>query len=486
MTTMRLSLTVAAILGLAVGCSGGDDKKDKAEVDGSGGTESGGPDDDGGGGADGQDVADAGGDEADAGGPEDKRKWSEPAAISVESAALPVGDGGALHIAVASTRAAVVGWSESSAGSDKVWVATRGSDAKWQTATAASDAITHTLGIDPELDVAVSGGKGLVVWTEGTDADTTVKARRMDGATWAAAETLSGTTGRRRTPAALVEGSGDGLVIWSKTDDTSGVIEGTRFTSAAWSAAAALGSVAKYCSAPGLVQLGGGKALAAWEQDDDAADGQMMAAGFADGSWDAPSAIGKAGEKATSAPSLATDGAGAAVAVWTQASSSQATIWSNSLSASGSWSDAALIADQASTQSTAPRVAAAPEIGALTVWIKDDVPAGVVSKTWSTGAADLKAWSPAKSVQPATPTTVQSFAPVIAADASKSAVAAWRQDDGIYAARFTGGQWREPEALVKGAVGFPAIAMDGAGRALVVWTQTISGKTRVYVSELSE
>lgn len=108
-----------------------------------------------------------------------------------------------------------------------------------------------------------------------------------------------------------------------------------------------------------------------------------------------------------------------------------------------------------------------------------------------------RSWSvPLASWDNISPAGTGATSPAIAVDSAGGAVVIWRQPDNsavqrIYAATLSGGLWSEPASLadyisdVRSDASAPSLDMGPQGVALAAWTQTApSGHVRVYVSML--
>ena len=267
-----------------------------------------------------------------------------------------------------------------------------------------------------------------------------------------------------------------------------------------------------------------GNAIAAWTIDLGAGRvAQAEVRPFASGSWGAPVTLSRAGETAVGASSLALNGAGDAVAVWTRGGG---VVQASSRAAStGVWEAAVDIA-----QGTQPEVALDPAGNAVAVW---SVPGGGVQGSfrpagggWS-GPADVSrgagtearlgvddagnavaVWlSPAgphvRSARRAAATGtwsqpvdvsaagVAAADPDVAVDPRGNAVAVWTRTGAptLRAALrpVATGSWLSGVGLsgAGAATGAPRVAIDGAGRALAIWTRRGPGESVVESSELA-
>ena len=322
-----------------------------------------------------------------------------------------------------------------------------------------------------------------------------------------------------------VNSKGDAVVVWRHD------IGAPRVLQAAWRP-----GTSRQWQAPidlsGAGPMGGqdvglddaGNAIAAWTIDLGSGPvAQAEVRPFASGSWGAPITLSRPGETAVGAPSLAVNGAGDAVAVWTrgggvvQASTRPAT--------SGVWQPAVDIAPGAE-----PQVALDPVGSAVAVW---SVPGGGVQSSfrpagggWS-GPADVSrgagssarigvddggsavavwlsppgphvrsarrnaatgAWSQQADVSAA---GIAASAPDVAVDPRGNAVAVWVRASAptLRAALrpVATGSWLSGVGLsgAGATTGDPRVAIDAGGRGLAIWTRRGPGESLVESSELA-
>ena len=98
-----------------------------------------------------------------------------------------------------------------------------------------------------------------------------------------------------------------------------------------------------------------------------------------------------------------------------------------------------------------------------------------------------KVWGTAGAVE--TDDTGDAGSPQVAMDDAGKAIAVWRQYDGsqfsIYANYFDGKEWDSAELIETSTTGnanYPQIAMNGDGKAMVVWEYRVSGHTSIMTN----
>lgn len=175
-------------------------------------------------------------------------------------------------------------------------------------------------------------------------------------------------------------------------------------------------------------------------------------------------------------PSLAIDGSGNALAVWVHADGTftNQTVWSNRFVPSSGWGTPQQIGGSASTFANTPDVAMTPGGDAIAVW---DEATGVNDDIWSNRFLAASGWGTAQLIE-ADPGSAGAAS--VAIDPAGNALAVWTQSDGtLFNAvtnRFvpaTG--WGTPQILDTDTTGnlssSPVIGMDAAGNGIALWTQ---------------
>lgn len=347
---------------------------------------------------------------------------------------------------------------------------------------------------DPRIAID-SHGNALVVWYR--DGDPTGAGRNdiwsnyyTAGSGWGSAMLVeTDNAGPALSPQVAFDPSGVGVAVWLQSDGTASQIRSNRFTAGAWGTVAVLEAVTPGASRdPQITIDASGNALAVWSRYNGTAN-LAMANRYAVGAgWGAAAIIGSdTAFVAISQIQIAGDGSGNAVAVWNQGGKIQA----NHYAPGSGWGTAALI-EWTGGDANSPQVAFDATGNALAVW-QQNSGFGTPSRIWSnrytagTGWGGFPALIQTDSFGGGTATAL---APQIAMDASGNALAVWVQPDGasdntpdIWVNRYTAGSgWGTTANLgqvrinIPGASGSPAgwpqIAIDANGNALVVWYQS--------------
>ncbi len=142
----------------------------------------------------------------------------------------------------------------------------------------------------------------------------------------------------------------------------------------------------------------------------------------------------------------------------------------------GVWETAALLPIDAASNAEWPQVALDDGGNAVAVWRQSD---GNRWSIWASQYLGATGWSTARLLE--TDDAGDARWPQIAMDGAGNAVVVWSQSSGtstsnVWAARLTGSGWESAELLETDDVADatePQVAVDGAGNAVVVWSQCV-------------
>jgi hypothetical protein len=251
-------------------------------------------------------------------------------------------------------------------------------------------------------------------------------------------------------------GSGWGAAVFIETDNTGDAFE------------------------PQIAIDANGNALAVWYQDGDATAGfrtdiwsNRYTAGVG---WGTAVLIETDNTGSALYPRIALDAGGNALAVWEQDGDPTAAvrydIWSNRYTAGPGWGTPVLIETNNSDNASAPQIALDANGNALAVWYQFD---GAADGIWSNRYTAGSGWGSATLIEN---NAGDAADPQIAFDASGNALAVWDHIIGgihsIVANRHTAGSGWGTAGLIEnnaGGAAYPQIAIDANGNALAVWYQ---------------
>jgi hypothetical protein len=221
-----------------------------------------------------------------------------------------------------------------------------------------------------------------------------------------------------------------------------------------------------------------GEMFAVWHQYDGTRN-NIWANRFVPGTgWAGAQLIETDNAGSATSPSVDVDGTGIAVAVWTQSDGTRTNVWANRFVTGTGWGTAQLIETDNAGNASDPAIAVAAGGDAVAVWSQFD---GTRSNIWANRYVPGVGWGAAILVE----TDDAGFAsfPQVAIDPAGNAVAVWSQSDGsrynVLANRFIPGTgWgtsqlieaQDSGTITNGAQA-PNVALDDEGNALASWSQ---------------
>ena len=278
--------------------------------------------------------------------------------------------------------------------------------------------------------------------------------------------------------------SGQVVTVWQQSDGTTINIYANRYTPAAgWGTPQRINpGVVETAQQPHVAIDNDGNAIAVWMQSNftqnSSADDIWASRYTAQAGWGAPVRIengaGNAGQ-----PRVAVDGAGNAIAVFSQQVGGQLCICAGRFEPTTGWAPATAIDTDVDAQGVAPQIAMEASGRATVVWQA----VIVVSETPNVYQVRANRYTPAagwgSAVRVGTTAAANAF-PRVAVDGTGNAAAVWVAPDGtwdsIWSARtVAGGTWTAPvliETDNTNSARAPHVAFDGGGNAIAVWAQS--------------
>ena len=180
-------------------------------------------------------------------------------------------------------------------------------------------------------------GNALAVWQRSTGRDSVVQAAiRPDGGTWSEPQNLSGPD-EVAFNADVAARAGRLTAVWTVLRDRRTVIEASsRTVDGSWSAAQTISGPVGGASAPVVAVDDQGAAVAAWRWSDGAFLVVQAAVRSKEGVWSAPEVLSAPG-RSTSQPQVAMDASGNALVAWLRNNGSWTAAQVASRPASGTW-----------------------------------------------------------------------------------------------------------------------------------------------------
>jgi uncharacterized membrane-anchored protein len=292
------------------------------------------------------------------------------------------------------------------------------------------------------------------------------------------------------SPQVAVDPNGNAVAVWNQSDGTRLNIWANRFTVATgWGVAELIENEdAASASAPQVAVDPNGNAVAVWNQSDEArpsiwANRFTPAAG-----WSLAELIETDNAGGAANPQVAVDPNGNAVAVWNQSDGMRDNIWANRFTVAAGWSLAELIETDNAGGAANPQVAVDPNGNALAVWNQSD---GMRFNIWANRFTPTGGWDAAEPIE--TDDLGNAFSPQVAVDPNGNALAVWNQGDGtrinVWANRFTPtGGWGTAELIETDNAGnaiAPQVAVDPNGNALAVWNQSDGTRISIWANRFT-
>ena len=356
--------------------------------------------------------------------------------------------------------------------------------------------------------VAVSGGgNAAVIWRDDRNGDADIAARKLDGGgnkLWTVdvrVNSDSGTT-YQGEPAVALNGSGNSIVVWEDRRSNSEEVYTQRLDSSRnklWVADVKVNSSSGtvYRGSPAIAMDRGGNAIVVWSDRGDIYAQRLDGSG--NRLWVVDVRVNSdSGTAQQCSPAVAMDGGGNAVIVWEDYRNGDADVYAQKLDGSGNklWTaDVRVNSDSGVAYQLSPAVAVDGSgntvIGwhdyRIGGWDNPDIYAqrlgGSGNRLWATDVRVNSDDGPAFQWYPA-----------LAVDGDGKVVVVWtdeRHDNGdIYAQRLdeSGSRLWMPDVRVNSDSGTavqsrPAVAVDGSGNAVVVW-EDWNGDYDIYAQKV--
>ena len=278
--------------------------------------------------------------------------------------------------------------------------------------------------------------------------------------------------------------SGQVVAVWQQSDGATINIYANRYSAAAgWGTPQRInpGVVAETAQQPHVAIDDNGNAIAVWMQSNFAANStadDIWASRYtAQSGWGAPVLI-ENDPLGAGQPRVAMDGAGNAIAVFSQQAGGRLVIHASRFEPATGWAPPTAIETDASAEGVAPQIAMEANGRATVVWQAFIVPVETVTEyqVRSNRYTAAAGWGSAARVA----TTANNATPHVAIDGAGHAVAVWVAPDGtwdsIWSSRTTAGGGWTPPVLIEtdntNSARTPHVAIDGSGNAIAVWAQS--------------
>lgn len=360
------------------------------------------------------------------------------------------------------------------------------------TASSYSTPATSTSDNGAQFRAVASNSAGTVHSNAGT---LTVAASPV-GKAWQTAQLIeTGDAGDAELPQIAVNAQGDAIAVWQQSDGVSIDIYANRYTAAAgWGTAQRIETDNTGTAQNAQTAIdGGGNAIAVWQQRDVNGNDHIWANRYTVGiGWGAATLIDTAPFDAGN-PQIAIDGSGNAIAVWWQSDTKLglASMVANRYVVGSGWGAAAVIETDSAGHVSAPQIAVDANGNAVAVWAlaTQSGPYTYTYNVWANHYAVGTGWGSAGPID-SDNTTEANPAPHVAIDANGNALAVWHRPDGtwnsIWANRYTAGSGWGSAVLVEtdntNSAHDARVAIDGNGDGLAVWMQSFGGVANVMAN----
>ena len=364
----------------------------------------------------------------------------------------------------------------------------------WETPTAVSTGGSVNRG---SASMAMDGqGNALVVWTEGDESAAVIRTNRYTtGSGWGTPRRVPTEEGSSLgSPDLAVDNKGNAVVVWRQKFEAAGAFSfdvwGVYYEhGVGWGEPELIDRESRTLAAPPrVVANDAGDAVAVWRKGSEARFDICASVFRAGVGWGAVEYVQKKPAEGGCC-TLAMDGMGSAVVLWSQYERASVTMWANHWVRGEGWGAAQMIQVDDKGDAQSPSVAADATGNAMAVWRQDD---GVWASVWAARYIQSVGWQKAERMESCI--AGDADVPDVAVDERGNALAVWRQKKGVYehiwASRYVAGEgWGAPEEI-----GFfegseraedaerPHVRMDQSGNAIVVWRQFDGVRKRIWAN----
>jgi hypothetical protein len=365
-----------------------------------------------------------------------------------------------------------------------------------------------TAGGDQDYPTSVSDAAGgaIVTWVDYRNGSGDIYAQRIS-ANGAPLWTTDGVAlctaaGDQLSPAIVSDNAGGAIITWQDFRSGTGFDIYARKISAAgtvqWTAdGVALCTAAGNQWNPTIVKDGGGGAIVAWQDQRSGANDDIYAQRILTGgtvNWTANGVALCTATGEQSVPAIAADGVGGAIVTWDDYRNSDYDIYAQKIAAAGTvqWTANGVALCSATGGQYSPTIVADGTGGAIVTWF--DQRSGnydiYAQRILSGGAVN---WT-ANGVALCTDTGEQYYPTLVATDAGGAIVTWFDSRSGnydIYAQKISSAgaaQWTANGVALCSATGtqwYPSIVADGAGGAIVAWTDSRNATYDIYAQRIS-
>ncbi len=274
----------------------------------------------------------------------------------------------------------------------------------------------------------------MAVWVQSDGTLSNVWASRYTpSAGWGTATLIeTDNAGNAAAPQIALDGSGNAVAVWTQSDGSRDNVWANRYTlGTGWGTAALietdnLGSASEVK----LAVNAAGQAQAVWAQSDGSRTNIWANRFVPPTGWGTATLLETDNLGAANAPQIAVDSNGNAVALWQQSDGTRTNIWVNRF-VQGAWGGAQLIENNNAGNASAPQLAVDTNGNAVAVWKQANGVPGLgigfdrSAAIWANRFTPGSGWGSAATIEPET--AGESNDPQIAMDASGNVQAVWQR-----------------------------------------------------------
>ena len=318
-------------------------------------------------------------------------------------------------------------------------------------------------------------GNAIAVWTQWDGTFDSLWANRYTvGSGWGTAEPIETVSGAAWYPDIALDPRGNATAVW--WDYTNSRILGVRYLAGSgWTPTVRIDSGTGTVSDPQVAVDPSGDVTAVWAERNGSVQHVITARYVSGAGWGTPTAIDGSGQSATAGldPRVGVDEGGNATVVWSQSNGTEDSIWSARYTATLGWSSPVLVEGNVGN-AWFPFLAVAPNGEAVVVWKQSDL---ARFNAWANRYVPGIGWGASVLLETANGDPIL---PRVAIDPAGNATAVWTQSDGVrsnlWANRFVvGGGWGGATSVETDDTGnatMPWVAADSGGNATVMWVQS--------------
>jgi hypothetical protein len=281
-------------------------------------------------------------------------------------------------------------------------------------------------------------------------------------------------------PALAANANGTGMAVWLYFNGTDVEVWAGFFTpESGWQTPELVAAKEDFARYPQVAMDPSGNAVAVWHQDRRDQRYNAWAANYTpSGGWETPELLDPDFSGNTETPSVAIDASGNAIAAWVRFTGTGSTIVAARYTPTGGWSTVVRLDDDKVGYPSAPQVAMDPDGNAIAIWRGDD---GERGNIFANRLAVQGGWGDPENIDNRTPGFADGNQ--LAVDVNGNAIAVWRQEEEeqagtrfrIWSNRFTPSEgWKAEPSRIESDDSpadsrGPAVSVNAKGEAVVVW-----------------